>query len=140
MRGVVGLTFAVSSECSGTFGFRIKFIDCPIMIMHAKDDRVIPFTLAEKVSHSLIRLFRGHSEMQTFPQLRDVALDHDKDVTFVAYEAELGYGHKYICNSADFLGVSTWVCFLVINYRNDCKFSRQFFDKCLANQKSSDSS
>lgn len=32
-------------------------IECPIMILHAEDDNVIPFFLAQKVSHIYIKLF-----------------------------------------------------------------------------------
>lgn len=77
---------------------RIKFVECPILILHAKDDRVIPFKLAEN--------------------LRDVALDNGRDVSFVEYEANLNYGHKYICDSPDFLKIST-----------------EFFDRCLSSQR-----
>jgi len=60
---------------------RIKEVKCPVLILHAKDDRIIPFHLAVK--------------------LRDVAKQAGVDVSFIDFDHPLNYGHKYICNAPE---------------------------------------
>ncbi|XP_003739373.1 monoacylglycerol lipase ABHD12 [Galendromus occidentalis] len=58
-----------------------KLVDpkLPVMILHAKDDGVIPFSLADRL-HKGFESSRGSS----------------RSTEFVTFESELGYGHKYI--------------------------------------------
>eukprot|EP00088_Acartia_fossae_P033425 TRINITY_DN34217_c0_g1_i1.p1 TRINITY_DN34217_c0_g1~~TRINITY_DN34217_c0_g1_i1.p1 ORF type:complete len:395 (+),score=56.75 TRINITY_DN34217_c0_g1_i1:196-1380(+) len=71
------------------FGFvsdqRIEVIDVPILIMHAKDDMLVPFILGQALYESAVR-----SRDATWPQ-----------VEFVEFESEHGYAHKYICRAPE---------------------------------------
>ncbi|XP_023324769.1 monoacylglycerol lipase ABHD12 [Eurytemora carolleeae] len=60
---------------------RISVVDIPILILHAKDDAVVPFLLG-KALHEAALLTRN----KEWPEAE-----------FVEFEAEFGYGHKYIC-------------------------------------------
>ena len=60
---------------------RISVIDCPIMILHAEDDAVVPFKL-------------GRALYETALQTRG---EDCRAIQFEAFSAELCYGHKYIC-------------------------------------------
>uniref|UniRef100_A0A0M3K415 Lysophosphatidylserine lipase ABHD12 n=1 Tax=Anisakis simplex TaxID=6269 RepID=A0A0M3K415_ANISI len=55
---------------------RITRVSCPILIMHAEDDHVIPSKLGRR--------------------LRDAAVVARRDVTYVEFEASRQYRHKYI--------------------------------------------
>ncbi|KAK6055212.1 hypothetical protein COOONC_07283 [Cooperia oncophora] len=55
---------------------RIKAITCPILILHAENDHVIPVFLARK--------------------LRDEALAASRDVQYVEFEEKRNYKHKFI--------------------------------------------
>merc|ERR1712138_36944 len=59
----------------------ITVIDCPIMILHAEDDAVVPFEL-------------GKALYETAQQSRGEGF---REVHFQGYSADLGYAHKYIC-------------------------------------------
>lgn len=54
--------------------------ELPLMILHAKDDAVIPFSLAD-------RLHKSFKSSRTSSKAR---------LDFVTFESDLGYGHKYI--------------------------------------------
>jgi len=60
---------------------RIAVIDCPIMILHAEDDAVVPFKL-------------GRTLYETALQTRG---EDCRAIQFETFSAELCYGHKYIC-------------------------------------------
>jgi len=55
---------------------RIKRVACPVLIMHDKDDLIVPFHLGQK--------------------LHNVAKEAGVDVSLVSFEK---FGHKYICNA-----------------------------------------
>nr|CDJ83456.1 Alpha beta hydrolase fold-1 domain containing protein [Haemonchus contortus] len=55
---------------------RIKAITCPILILHAENDHVIPVFLARK--------------------LRDAALAASRDVKYVEFDEDRNYQHKFI--------------------------------------------
>lgn len=61
---------------------RIHKITSPLMIMHAEDDALVPFE---------------HGRL-LYEKAKAKRLSHLKPPVFVSYKAELGYGHKYICN------------------------------------------
>ena len=54
--------------------------ELPLMILHAKDDGVIPFRLADRL-HESFKSSRASSKAR---------------LDFVTFESDLGYGHKYI--------------------------------------------
>ena len=54
----------------------IPGVNCPILILHAQDDQIIPFKLAKKLS--------------------SVARESGKDVTFIEFDHPRNYGHKWI--------------------------------------------
>nr|CAD7411422.1 unnamed protein product [Timema poppensis] len=56
-----------------------------ILILHAEDDKVIPFKLAKKLYESTVQ---GRSP-------------HFGKVKFVKFEGKWGHGHKWICRSPD---------------------------------------
>ena len=60
---------------------RIAVIDCPVLILHAEDDAVVPFKLGRALYESAL-------------QSRDESWG---EVQFIDFSSELGYGHKYIC-------------------------------------------
>ncbi|XP_034939458.1 lysophosphatidylserine lipase ABHD12 isoform X2 [Chelonus insularis] len=59
----------------------IANIQCPIMILHAEDDRVVPFVLGEKLYEKALK-YHGN--------------DTNK-VQMITIDSSLGLGHKYIC-------------------------------------------
>lgn len=59
----------------------ISVIDCPVLILHAEDDAVVPFKL-------------GKALYETAQQSRGEGF---REVQFKGYSADLGYAHKYIC-------------------------------------------
>jgi len=69
------------------FGFvsdqRISVIDVPILILHAKDDFVVPFFLGQALYESALKL-----RDSSWPK-----------VEFVEFESEHCYAHKYICRA-----------------------------------------
>ncbi|KAF7992028.1 hypothetical protein HCN44_001353 [Aphidius gifuensis] len=56
-------------------------IKCSIMIMHAEDDRVIPFALGEKLFKAALKLHNNDT----------------KKIQMTRISGKLGFGHKYIC-------------------------------------------
>ncbi len=54
----------------------IKDVQCPILILHAQDDNIIPFKLAKKLS--------------------SVAENCGRDLTFIEFDCPRNYGHKWI--------------------------------------------
>ncbi|XP_046989448.1 lysophosphatidylserine lipase ABHD12 isoform X1 [Schistocerca americana] len=60
-------------------------VHCPILILHAQDDVVVPFILGQRLYKSL---------EQTRP--KDAA-----SVEFVIFEDKYRYGHKYICRAPE---------------------------------------
>ncbi|XP_011299953.1 monoacylglycerol lipase ABHD12 isoform X2 [Fopius arisanus] len=56
-------------------------IKCPVMILHAEDDIVIPISLGEKLYQEGLRLHKNDSNQ----------------VTMIRINGSLGLGHKYIC-------------------------------------------
>ncbi|KAF3420181.1 hypothetical protein E2986_09447 [Frieseomelitta varia] len=63
----------------------IKKIQCPIMILHAKDDNIIPFALGEKLFEAAIN-YHGNNTNQ---------------IQMTRIDASHGLGHKYICRYKD---------------------------------------
>lgn len=61
----------------------ILHVDCPILILHAEDDLVIPVKLGYK-------LYKVVSEKRT---------KHQGFVKFEKFSSEFGFGHKYICRA-----------------------------------------
>ncbi|XP_034173197.1 lysophosphatidylserine lipase ABHD12 isoform X1 [Osmia lignaria lignaria] len=59
----------------------IEKIQCPIMILHAEDDGIVPFSLGEKLFKSAIN-YHGNSTNR---------------IQFIRIDASYGFGHKYIC-------------------------------------------
>ncbi|XP_029038033.1 lysophosphatidylserine lipase ABHD12 isoform X2 [Osmia bicornis bicornis] len=59
----------------------IEKIQCPIMILHAEDDGIVPFSLGEKLFKSAIN-YHGNSTNR---------------IQFIRINASYGFGHKYIC-------------------------------------------
>ncbi|XP_035982111.1 lysophosphatidylserine lipase ABHD12 [Fundulus heteroclitus] len=75
----------------------VHHISCPVLILHAEDDSVVPFQLGKKLYNmaSQSKSLSGHK------------------VQFVAFPASLGYKHKFIYRSpelpnilSDFLGAA----------------------------------
>jgi len=64
---------------------RIALIDIPVVILHAKDDVVVPFKL-------------GKALYETALQVRDSSW---AAVEFQEFEAELAYGHKFLCRAPE---------------------------------------
>ena len=71
---------------------RIAVIDCPVLILHAEDDAVVPFKL-------------GKALYETALQSRDETWG---EVKFIDFSSELGYGHKYICRDPGLPGIFRW--------------------------------
>ncbi|XP_011152504.1 monoacylglycerol lipase ABHD12 isoform X3 [Harpegnathos saltator] len=59
----------------------ISKIECPIMILHAEDDGIIPFFLAEKLYHAAINSFGNNTDR----------------IQMIKIDSSYGLGHKYIC-------------------------------------------
>jgi len=64
---------------------RISVIDLPILMLHARDDAVIPYSLGQALHEAALE-----SRDESWPE-----------VEFVGFEAEHGYAHKYICRAPD---------------------------------------
>jgi len=64
---------------------RISVIDVPIVILHAKDDAVVPFMLGKALYEAALQ-----SRSKDWPE-----------ASFVEFEAEFGYAHKYICRAPE---------------------------------------
>ncbi|XP_043473987.1 lysophosphatidylserine lipase ABHD12 isoform X2 [Leptopilina heterotoma] len=62
----------------------ITKVKCPIMILHAEDDNVVPFSLGEKLFESALK-YHGNTEQ----------------VQMIRINASHGLGHKYICRYAE---------------------------------------
>nr|DBA26979.1 TPA: hypothetical protein GDO54_011165 [Pyxicephalus adspersus] len=63
----------------------VKYISCPLLILHAEDDPVIPFNLGRKL----------YNIAAPAKSLRDFK------VQFVPFHKDLGYRHKYIYRSPE---------------------------------------
>ncbi|XP_063774187.1 lysophosphatidylserine lipase ABHD12 isoform X1 [Pseudophryne corroboree] len=63
----------------------VKYISCPLLILHAEDDPVIPFHLGRK-------LYNIAAPARSF---------RDFKVQFVPFHKDLGYRHKYIYRSPE---------------------------------------
>ncbi|KOC68408.1 Monoacylglycerol lipase ABHD12, partial [Habropoda laboriosa] len=59
----------------------IQKVQCPVMILHAEDDNVVPFALGEKLFEAAIN-YHGNDTSR---------------VQLIRIEASFGLGHKYIC-------------------------------------------
>jgi len=68
---------------------RIAHIDIPILIMHAKDDAVVPFKL-------------GKALYETALQVRD---SNWRRIDFHEFGEEFGYAHKFICRAPELPGI-----------------------------------
>lgn len=66
-------------------------VSCPILILHAEDDHIIPLNLARK--------------------LRDCAFNAERDVTYVEFDASRKFRHKYIHLATELPGILTLVSF-----------------------------
>ncbi|XP_071962190.1 lysophosphatidylserine lipase ABHD12-like [Antedon mediterranea] len=62
----------------------LQDVKCPIHILHAEDDVIVPYKLG-KFLYNSIRATRS-----------------DDQVTFYTLEGSLGHGHKYICEATNF--------------------------------------
>uniref|UniRef100_A0A914ZPC5 Serine aminopeptidase S33 domain-containing protein n=1 Tax=Parascaris univalens TaxID=6257 RepID=A0A914ZPC5_PARUN len=78
---------------------RITRVSCPILILHAEDDHIIPAKLGRR--------------------LRDAAVAARRDVTYVGFEAERQFRHKYIYMADELPSIIT-----------------SFVDKCKRKQRS----
>lgn len=67
--------------------YRITKVSCPILILHAEDDHIIPLHLARK--------------------LRDCAYNAERDVTYVEFDASRQFRHKYIHLATELPGILT---------------------------------
>lgn len=63
----------------------INNVDCPVLILHAKDDVIVPFQLG-------LKLYKSAKENR---------LNTQGEVRFHQFEESLWFGHKYICRSPD---------------------------------------
>lgn len=63
----------------------INNVNCPILILHAKDDIIVPFQLG-------LKLYSGAKENRLKTQGK---------IQFHQYDESYGYGHKYICRAPD---------------------------------------
>ncbi|CAH1263200.1 ABHD12 [Branchiostoma lanceolatum] len=61
----------------------VAAVTCPLLILHAEDDFIVPFRLGKKLY-----------EIAKETRPRDAG-----PVNFIGYDRSHGYGHKYICNS-----------------------------------------
>ena len=81
---------------------RLAVIDCPVLILHAEDDAVVPYKLglalyesAQQVTtlqHSTNNIWEN--TIKTYLQSRPADW---RQLQFQGYSADLGYAHKYIC-------------------------------------------
>ncbi|KAL3984988.1 Alpha/beta hydrolase family protein [Acanthocheilonema viteae] len=67
--------------------YRITKVDCPVLILHAEDDHIIPLRLARK--------------------LRDSALAAKRDVTLKEFDASRNFHHKFIYLADELPGILT---------------------------------
>ncbi|KAF5301888.1 hypothetical protein FQR65_LT08720 [Abscondita terminalis] len=63
----------------------IRKVNCPIMILHAKDDIIVPYNLG-------LQLYEGAQQSRRPTQ---------GPLRFHSFERSCGYGHKYICRAPD---------------------------------------
>ncbi|VDM59127.1 unnamed protein product [Angiostrongylus costaricensis] len=71
---------------------RIANVDCPILILHAADDPVIPVKLARK--------------------LRNAGLASSRDIKYVEFEEERNCRHKFIYVAPELRKIIPWVVFM----------------------------
>nr|CAD7394322.1 unnamed protein product [Timema cristinae] len=74
----------------------LRNIRSRVLILHAEDDKVIPFKLAKKLYESTVQ---GRSP-------------HFGKVKFVKFEGKWGHGHKWICRSPDLPNVIRYLFIL----------------------------
>lgn len=80
----------------------IKSVDCPVLILHARDDGVVPYHLG-------LQLYRvAHENRQ----------ENQGKVHFHEFEEKFQYGHKFICRSPELEGV-------IKNFISHCIEERQ---------------
>ncbi|MED6259388.1 hypothetical protein ATANTOWER_021931, partial [Ataeniobius toweri] len=100
----------------------INHISCPVLILHAEDDSVVPFHLGKKKNCSdcltlADELFRLTPALCAILQLYNLASQSKSlsghKVQFVAFPPSLAYKHKFIYRSpelpnilSDFLGTT----------------------------------
>jgi len=81
--------FFTNSLAKNDLGFvsdqRISVIDCPVLILHAEDDAVVPFKLGKALHDCAL-----HTRSETC-----------RAVQFKEFSGELGYAHKYICRAPE---------------------------------------
>lgn len=81
--------FFTTSLAQNDLGFvsdqRITVIDCPVLILHAEDDAVVPFKLGKALHECAL-----HNRGETC-----------RAVEFKEFSGELGYAHKYICRAPE---------------------------------------
>nr|XP_014348574.1 PREDICTED: monoacylglycerol lipase ABHD12 isoform X2 [Latimeria chalumnae] len=63
----------------------VKYISCPLLILHAEDDSVVPFHLGRK-------LYKIAASSRSFQGYK---------VQFIPFHKDLGYKHKYIYSSPE---------------------------------------
>ncbi|KAI8482658.1 Protein abhd12b [Branchiostoma belcheri] len=61
----------------------VAAITCPLLILHAEDDFIVPFRLGKKL----------------YEIAKETRPKGAPPVHFIGYDRSHGYGHKYICNS-----------------------------------------
>nr|CAD7459017.1 unnamed protein product [Timema tahoe] len=74
----------------------LRNIRSRVLILHAEDDKIIPFKLAKKLYESTVQ---GRSP-------------HFGKVKFVKFEGKWGHGHKWICRSPDLPNVIRYLFIL----------------------------
>jgi len=67
----------------------IKNIYCPILILHAQDDAVVPILLGHKLYNSAV----------------DQRSDQWPSVQLIEFDQSLGYGHNYICRAPELTSI-----------------------------------
>lgn len=69
--------------------FQLATVRRPLLILHAKDDRIIPFEIGKNTYQQAI-------DQQPNQEIK-------KRTKFISYPAENGYGHKYISRDPDLI-------------------------------------
>lgn len=81
-------------------------ITCPILILHAADDHIIPVKLGQLLRVGAcsfyFSLFQKHINQQLF---QDAALKAKRDVTYQEFEASRELQHKYIYTALELPGI-----------------------------------
>lgn len=83
----------------------IANINCPILILHAQDDKVVPLVLGKKVNLILIFQKLNYINLLEFIQLYEAALNkraiHWPHPQFIEFHGSFEYGHKFICQAPE---------------------------------------